>query len=176
MRAAGFPRSFRRPAVLIAFAAMLPIFGRSAGGPRDLPKPTDYVSDFAHVLSPGAIKEIDGVCAQLDHSGADTQIAVVTIASLDGADIAEYAKNLANAWGVGSSKSNRGVLVLLAVNDLQWRIAVGYDLESTLSDSKVRSIGEEMIPRLRAKDFDGAVVLAVREIARAVSTEMHAGH
>ena len=35
---------------------------------EDLPKPTDYVSDYAHVLSPEAIARLDRICAQLDHS------------------------------------------------------------------------------------------------------------
>jgi uncharacterized protein len=137
--------------------------------PNDLPKPTDYVSDFAHVLSPSAIEEIDRVCGQLDHSNADTQVAVVTIPSLGGADIAEYATNLSNTWRVGSRKSNRGVLVLLAIKDHKWRIAVSRALEGTLTDSKALSIGEKMIPLLRANDFDGALRLAVDQIAQAVS-------
>ena len=44
-----------------------------------LPKPTDYVSDFAHVLSPEAIAQLDSLCAQLDHSEANAQIAIVTV-------------------------------------------------------------------------------------------------
>ena len=36
-----------------------------------LPQPTDYVSDFAHVLSPEAIARLDSICAQLDHSQAN---------------------------------------------------------------------------------------------------------
>jgi len=37
-----------------------------------LPKPTDYVSDNAHVLSPEAIARIDRIAAQLDHSQANS--------------------------------------------------------------------------------------------------------
>lgn len=142
-----------------------------AAGPKDLPKPTDYVSDFAHVLSSHAVVEIDRSCAQLDHSKADTQIAVVTIPSLDGADLAAYARELANIWGVGRTQSNRGVLVLLAINDHKWRIEVGRGLESILTNAKAEDIGKTMIPRLRSKDFDEAVRLAVHQIAQAASVE-----
>ena len=48
---------------------------------KDLPAPTDYVSDFAHVLSPEATARIDSLCSQLDHSAANTQVAVVTARS-----------------------------------------------------------------------------------------------
>ena len=160
----------RRPLALLAFALLLPIAGHSAAGigPKDLPKPTDYVSDLAHVLSPRAVKEVDRVCTQLDHSNADVQIAVVTIPSLNGADIAEYARELANTWGVGREKTHRGVLVLLAINDHKWRIAVGYGLEGILPNSKAEAIGEDMLPQLRASDYDDAAMLAVHEIAQAV--------
>jgi uncharacterized protein len=162
--------AMRRSLACFAFVVAA-ILCRAAASqrPNDLPKPTDYVSDFARVLSPRAVKEIDRVCAQLDHSTTDVQIAVVTIPSLNNADIAEYAKNLANAWGVGSAGSHRGVLVLLAANDHKWRIAVGIGLEKTLPNSMVASFGESMIPQLKANDFDDAIVLVVREIAQAVS-------
>src|ERR1039458_7818646 len=60
----------------------------------DLPKPTDYVSDYAHVLSPEAIARIDHIAGQLDHSQANSQVAVVTVHTLDGDDAADYASQL----------------------------------------------------------------------------------
>jgi uncharacterized protein len=60
--------------------------------------------------------------------------------------------------------------LLLATDDHKWRIAVGYGLEGILTNSKADAIGQEMIPRLRANDYDGAVTLAVDEIARVVAT------
>lgn len=168
----------RKTLMTFTFVLLLPFVCRPAAGtePKDLPKPTDYVSDFANVLSPHAVEEIDRICAQLDHSKADTQIAIVTIPSLNGLDIGEYAKDLANTWGVGRKGSNRGVLVLLAINDHRWRIAVGYGLEGTLTNSKAESIGKKMLPRLRANDFDGALILAVHEIAMGVTGEAGRPH
>ena len=66
-----------------------------------LPKPTDYVSDYAHVLSPEAIARIDSICAQLDHSQANAQMAVVTVHNLDGDDAADYANQLEDKWKIG---------------------------------------------------------------------------
>ena len=162
--------AMRKPLACFALV-VVSILCRTAVGqkPDDLPRPTDYVSDLAHVSSPRAVKQIDRIGAQLDHSNTNVQIAVVTVPSVNGADIAEYAKNLANTWGVGSKKSNRGVLILLAINDHRWRIAVGYGLEKTLPHSTVASFGENMTPQLRANDFDDAALLVVREIAQAVS-------
>jgi uncharacterized protein len=63
------------------------------------------------------------------------------------------------------------VLVLLAINDHKWRIAVGYGLENILSDSRADEIGRDMIPLLRSNDFDGAVTLAAKEIAKVVTAD-----
>ena len=63
------PRTFRRfsgcswPLSLRSSAA-----AAHAEQVEDLPKPTDYVSDYAHVLSAEAVARLDGLCAQLDHS------------------------------------------------------------------------------------------------------------
>jgi uncharacterized protein len=166
----------RKPFIFLALTILLAVAVPPAVGtePKDLPKPTNYVSDFAHVLSPRAIAEVDRVCADLDHSKSDTQIAVVTVPTIDGADIATYARALANTWGVSRKPANRGVLVLLSINEHKWRIEVSRGLESDLPNSEAERIGQAMVPLLRAKDFDGAVTLAVREIAHAASGKVSA--
>jgi uncharacterized protein len=137
----------------------------------DLPKPTDYVSDFAHVLSPEAIARIDAICAQLDHSAANAQVAVVTVHDLNGDDAADYADQLETKWKMGKKGSDRGALVLLAVADRKYRIEVGYGLEGILPDGKVGDIGRDMVPDLRAGDYDGAMTLAVGEIAQVIAAD-----
>jgi uncharacterized protein len=138
---------------------------------EDLPQPTDYVSDFAHVLSPQAIARLDSLCSQLDHSQTNAKVAVVTVRTLDGADPAEYATALEDKWKMGKKGVDRNVLVLLAVDDHKRRIEIGYGLEGILPDGKVGDIGREMLPDLRANDFDGAVILAVDEMAQVIAAD-----
>jgi uncharacterized protein len=138
---------------------------------KSLPKPVDYVSDFAHVLSPEAISRIDNIAAQLDHSQANAQIAVVTVQTLAGEEPADYGTDLYHTWGIGKKGEDRGVLVLLAVGDHKRWITTGYGLEGILNDAKVGDIGREMVPLLRANNFDGAVTLAVDDIAQAIAAD-----
>src|ERR1035438_464237 len=138
---------------------------------EDLPKPTDYVSDYAHVLSPEAIARLDRICGLLDHSAANAQVAVVTIHTLDGADAAEYANQLEDKWKMGRKGSDRGLLVFLAVDDHKYRIEPGYGLEGILPDGKVGDIGREMVPDLRANDYDGAITGAVGEVAQVIAAD-----
>jgi uncharacterized protein len=138
---------------------------------EDLPQPTDYVSDFAHVLSPETIARLDSLCSQLDHSLANAQVAVVTVHTMDGADPAEFTSALEDKWKMGKKGQSRDVLIFLAVDDHQRRIDVGYDLEGILPDGKVGDIGREMVPALRANDFDGAVALAVGQVAQVIAAD-----
>src|SRR5215469_6487934 len=131
---------------------------------EDLPQPTDYVSDFARVLSPQAIARLDSICTQLDHSQANAQVAIVTVRTLEDEDAADFASRLEDKWKIGKKGSDRGVLILLAVNDRKRRIDVGYGLEGILPDAKVGDIGREMVPYLRQGNYDAAVMTAVRQV------------
>jgi uncharacterized protein len=138
---------------------------------KDLPRPHDYVSDFANVLSPQAVAELDSIGSQLDHSAANAQIAIVTVRTLAGEPPEDYANELEDLWKIGKKGSDKGVLVLLAVDDRKYRIEVGYGLEGILNDAKIGDIGREMVPYLRARDYDGALTLAVGQIAQVIAAD-----
>ncbi len=162
------------PAVFLPILAALLAFlapSSRAEAIKDLPQPTDYVSDYAHVLSPEAIARLDAICSRLDHSAANAQVAVVTVHDLDGGDAADYADQLETKWKMGRKGTDRGVLVLLAVADHKYRIEVGYGLEGILPDGKIGDIGREMVPDLRSGDYDGAMTLAVGEVAQVIAAD-----
>jgi uncharacterized protein len=138
---------------------------------EDLPQPTDYVSDYAHVLSPEAIARLDRICGQLDHSQANAQIAVVTIHTLDGDDSADFATRLFEKMKIGAKGTDRGVLLLFAIDDHRRSIKIGYGLEGILPDAKTGDIGRDMVPYLRANDFDGALTLGVNQVAQVIAAD-----
>ncbi len=135
---------------------------------KDLPKPTDYVSDFAHVMSPATIAKLDKLCGEVDHE-AHAQIAVVTINTTDGLPIQQYAVQLEDAWKVGPKDSDRGLIILIAVQDRKRWIETGYGLEAVLPDALVGQIGRQMVPYLRENDFDSALTLAVDEASQVIA-------
>ena len=140
---------------------------------KSLPNPTDYVSDFAHVMSPAVIQQLDYVCGEVDHE-AHAQIAVVTVNTLDGDAIQDYVVDLYQKWGLGAKKGtnqDRGVLILVAVQDRKRSIRTGYGLEGILPDSLVGQIGRQMVPYLQNNDFDGAMKLAVGQISQIIASD-----
>jgi uncharacterized protein len=133
-------------------------------------KPTDYVNDFAHVLDQNTIAQLDNICQQIDEK-AHAQIAVVTIKSLDGTDIVSYSVDLYQKWGIGTKGKDRGVLILLAVQDHRYWITVGYGLEPILPDGKVGGFGREAVPLLKQNDYNGAVSLLTRQVAEVIAQD-----
>jgi uncharacterized protein len=138
---------------------------------EDLPKPTNWVADFAHVLSPETTQRIDSLCGQLSHSKANAQIEVVTIRTLDGDDIDDFTNRLEEKWKIGKKGSDRGVVLLFAIQDHKRRIEVGFGLEGILPDAKVGDIGRSMVPALRAADYDRAVTTGVLQIANVIAAD-----
>ncbi len=132
--------------------------------------PSNYVNDFAHVLSAGAEGSLNDIGKQLDEK-AHSQIAVVTINSLDGHDIEGYAVDLFKQWGVGDKNTKRGVLILVAVQDHRYRFEVGYGLEPILPDGKVGGFGREAVPFLRQNDYDSAVRLMTTRVADVIAQD-----
>jgi len=133
-------------------------------------RPTGYVNDFAGVLSPATIAQLNDICQQLD-TKAQAQVAVVTIKSLDGADIFDYSVQLYQKWGIGQKGKDRGVLILLAVADRKYYINTGYGLEGILPDGKVGGFGREAVPLLRQNDYNGALLLLTSRIADVIAQD-----
>src|ERR1700676_212853 len=140
---------------------------------ESLPKPTDYVSDYAHVLSPAAIAQIDQIASQIEHSAANAQIAVVTVKTLDGEDRDDYVNRLYLQMGIGAKGKDRGILIFLSVDDHQRRIEVGFGLEGILPDAKVGDIGRSAVPYLRANDYDQGIYTQVSQVAQVIAEDAH---
>jgi uncharacterized protein len=157
----------------LLIAALVSISATAALAERveDLPQPTDYVSDYAHVLSPQAVARLDSLCAQLDHSKTNAQVAVVTIHTLGGDDSADFATRLFSQMKIGAKGTDRGVLLLFAIDDHRRSIKVGYGLEGILPDGKTGDIGRDMVPLLKAGNYDGGISLGVQEIASTIAAD-----
>jgi uncharacterized protein len=151
-------------AVLLSFASPLP------AEPVSQLHPSNYVNDFAHALSSETETSLNDICKQIDDK-AHAQIAVVTINTLDGRDIESYAVDLFHQWGVGGKNTNRGVLILVAVQDHRYRFEVGYGLEPILPDGKVGGIGREAVPFFKQNNYDAGINLMTLRVANVIASD-----
>jgi uncharacterized protein len=107
-------------------------------------KPTHLVTDDANLLTPADLDRLE-VKLRKYEQGTSIEIAVVTVPSMNGDSIEEYAVNLFAAWGIGKKGKDNGVLLLLAPNEKKMRIEVGYGLEPYLTDGAAGDIIREKI-------------------------------
>lgn len=139
----------------------------------DFPKPTNnfFVNDFANVISEEDEAQIMKIGADLFEQ-TTAQVVVVTVESLDGYNVDEYALELGREWGVGSKETNNGVVLLLSVSDRKITIQVGYGLEGCVTDVKSGEILDTYaIPYLRNDDFSTGLIEAYKAITAVVCYE-----
>ncbi len=132
------------------------------------------VNDQAGMLSPGARQQLEGMLADLERSDS-TQIAVLTIDSLDGAVLEEFSLKVAETWKIGQKGKDNGALLLIVKNDRKLRIETGYGLEGRLTDLQAGRIIRDVIrPHFRDGDFDGGTLAGVTAMIAAVRGEYQA--
>ena len=130
----------------------------------EVPFLTGRVTDNAEVLSEGTRRSLT-VLLKAHEDSTGNQIAVLTVPTLDGEGIEEFALRVFEAWKLGQKGKDNGVLVVVAPNDRRMRIEVGYGLEGTLTDSLAGSIIRNvMTPRFKEGDYNSGVDAGVKAI------------
>lgn len=127
-----------------------------------------WVADAAAILSEEDEQRLE---ARLRAFEARTrhQMVVVTVPSLSGRDVADFARDLGNRWGVGRAGHDDGVIILVAPNERKARIAVGSGHARVLPDAAADDIvAREMLPRFRDGDFAGGIEAAAAALMRQI--------
>lgn len=130
----------------------------------DVPYLSGRVVDEAGILSQSTTSKLSADL-KAHEERTTNQIAVLTVKSLDGESVEDFAVRVFEAWKLGQKGKDNGVLVIVAPADRRMRIEVGYGLEGTLTDAAAaRIIRDRMTPRFKANDFDGGVAQGVAAI------------
>ena len=157
----------------VILAWMLFIFSvASVGYAIEVPAlPPNPVVDLAGIIDDTVETEINRYLRDLERK-TSAQMAILTINSLEGQTIEEFAINIAHdKWKLGQKGKDNGLLLLVAKIDRKYRIEVGYGLEGILPDSLVGSIGRQyLVPYFRKGDYSrgiyAAAVVLANDIAR----------
>jgi len=128
------------------------------------------VVDAAGVIPDGAQAALEARLVAWNRSTGH-QLVVATVPSLEGREVQDYSIGLLRHWRLGRAGANDGVLLLLAPNERQVRIEVGYGLEPVLTDARSSAIIREAIrPPLRAGDVAGGLTAGAERIMLAVAS------
>ncbi len=146
---------------VLAVTLMLPA---GAAVALEVPYLSGRVNDLADLISADTETRIVAGLEEFENRTGH-QIAVLTIASLEGEALEEYSLRVAETWGLGRSEQDDGVLLLVARDDRKMRIEVGYGLEADLTDAESgRILRNILTPRFKAGDFDGGIEQGVAAI------------
>lgn len=149
---------------LVLLLLLWPVLGFALIG---IPTLRDPVTDEAGMVSSQTASYLNHELRRLRESGG-SQIAVLTVPSLEGEDIAGYSIRVAEAWKLGSETKDNGVLLLVSQADRKLRIEVGQGSEGALTDLQASRIIDQVVkPLFKSGDFDSGIVAGVASIVNA---------
>ena len=153
------------------FLAMFLLAGCQQQRRETIPAWTAPVVDQADVITPaeeGLLNRfIKSFQAQMG-----TQLAVLTVQTLGGADPSQYATEVGEKWGVGNKEKSTGVLVLIVPGDRAYFTAVGRGAEAVLPDSLVGSLQRDiLVPAFKAGEYGVGLRQYVHELAVRLAKE-----
>ena len=128
----------------------------------------EQINDEAHIFSQNERDELLNLVQNFEQNST-TQIAIVTLNSLENKSIEELSLEIARGYKLGQKEDNNGVLLVVAPNEKKVRIEVGYGLEGVLTDAVASQIiNSVMIPEFKNGKMSEGVkdgVLAIIKVA-----------
>ena len=149
--------------VLTASMIFSPLFAAT------VPALKGRVNDYAKIIRESDEREIEEYLAGIEQS-TGIQIAVLTMPSLDGDDIASFAIKVADKWQLGDKEKDNGALLLVAYEEHDLRIEVGDGLEGSLTDAKCGLILRNVIvPEFKNGNYSAGIKKGVMNMGGIVS-------
>jgi uncharacterized protein len=158
--------------VILCAALGLMLLRPIPAGAQTFPTLTRPVNDFANVIDAKSAAELDRLIRALEaQTPTRDAIVVVTIATIEPSDsIEDYAVRLFEKAGIGKKEHDNGLLVLVARDDRQVRIEVGYDLEAFIPDGFAGEvIRRDFLPAFRRGDYGEGLVQGTTRIINRIA-------
>lgn len=128
-----------------------------------------FVNDYAKIIRDSDEREIEEYLAGVEES-TGIQIAVLTVPSLDGEDIASFGIKVADKWKLGDKEKDNGAVLIVAYAEHDLRIEVGDGLEGSLTDAKCGLILRNVIvPEFRDGNYSKGILEGVKNMGGIVT-------
>lgn len=119
----------------------------------EVPALKKAVNDVANVLDLGQQEELERYLRGVMKT-SKLQIALLTIPSLGDEQIESYSLRVVEKWKLGNRERDSGALLLIAKEERQIRIEVGYGLEKDLTDAvSSKIIRDVIVPHFKEDDY-----------------------
>lgn len=147
------------------------MFAALAAAEIAIPPLAARVTDQTGTLSQQQRAALEQTLAEFE-SRKGAQIALLMVPSTKPESAAQFAVRAQEAWKLGRKGVDDGVLIVVAKEDRELHIEVGYGLEGVLPDAVAkRIIEEEIVPRFKQGDFYGGLRAGIERIMRVVEGE-----
>lgn len=135
------------------------------------PKPQRLVNDFSKLLQPNQVQGLEQWLLAYEDSTSN-QFTVVILPTTNGDEINLFTAELGEKWKVGRKGKDNGAVLLVAVEDRQLAIQVGYGLEGALNDATIKLIIENVIvPEFRKGEYPNGIQLGLAAMMQAAAGE-----
>lgn len=136
-----------------------------------IPNPTQefYSNDFANVIDDATERDMVSMGESTFRATDGGQVVFVSIDSLNGATIEEYANTLYNKWKIGTK--DKGILFIVSMKERESRIEVGYGYEGILTDLESNKLLSKFSEINQEKGIDEAVKTIYYDISSVVRGE-----
>ena len=163
-------------AALVLIAAILALSPAVwAMSVRELGSPRGFINDYTNTLSQSDLARLNSISTDLEATNG-VEMVIVIIDSTDGQSIESYAQNLFETWGIGKEGANNGLLILISMNDQDYRVQTGYGIEGTVTDSLASRIMEnEAMPDFKNGAYGQGLIHAAQSFADVLKGEKYEG-
>lgn len=143
--------------IVVALALAGPLVAeRSAVAQPQPPELTKPVNDFAGVIDESSARALDALIRELQGKSGDSVVVATVKTFKPWADLRAYATAMFEngGKGLGAKGKDNGLLVVLALDDRQVWVEVGYDLEGIITDGFAGETSRQvMAPWFREGDY-----------------------
>ncbi len=138
------------------------------------PAPTRWATDTAGFTSPQALQAADRMLEDFERATGN-QILVWIGRTTGDTPLEDWTIKAFERWKVGRQKLDNGLVLFVFADDRKVRIEVGYGLEDKVPDALgSRILDQEILPRIRAGDHDGAVLAGINALRGAIAPDQAA--
>ncbi|WP_392559050.1 TPM domain-containing protein [Orbus mooreae] len=131
-----------------------------------IPTLNKRITDLTQTLTPEELDKLNTQIITFENSHPDgSQLAILIIPHLSNTTIDEQANLIFNDWQLGQKGKDNGVLLLIALEDRELKIEVGYGLEGQLTDLRTHRIMEQyLIPAFKTEQYYQGISDAIKAI------------
>lgn len=161
----------RHALLLMVIVAVSLMVAQTVTAEIPVPALKGRVNDYAGLLTSATARNLEAKLASIEQSDS-TQMAVLTINSLEGEAIEQFSIRVAEEWKIGQKDTDNGALLVVSRQDRKIRIEVGYGLEGRLTDLvSGQIIRNVIVPEFKRGQFDQGIASGVDAMIAVVKGE-----